>query len=384
MEGLNLGDLEFDESSLNLFDTETGLQDPKDAGATPTAGDATPPDNTGKDGDDKTNTGSDDTAGGGNTPPAGQESVANQGKDNNQVQAGKTSDGKEGSDSSSPKLNETEQLYSNLAAEFQSKGVLPGLDIAKVKSLEDIQEAIKNQIESSLTDRQKLIEDAQKTGAPVSEVMEKTDTIDKLKRVTPEYMKDERNLPFRRTAIVQDALTKGYSKERAEVMAQRSIDAGTDIEDANEALASLIKTEETSLQGIISAAKKKEDDNLNNIKNYISTTPEVIPGISLTDSQKDELYNQITTDVGNNESAFEVAQKADPISMRIKIEALHYLTGGFKDFSIFGTKQETKITNNIENLLRGANFTGGGTVDTNVSDDNSNFKLSDLKDLEIE
>ena len=167
-------------------------------------------------------------------------------------------------------------------------------------------------------------------------------------------------------------------------MAQRSIDDGTDVEDASEALSSLIRSEEESLNNIIDSAKQRENDNLNNIKNYISTTPEVIPGINLTDSQKDELYNQITTDVGDNESAFEIAQKADPISMRIKIEALHYLTGGFKDFSIFGAKQETKITNNIENLLRGANFTSDGKVDTQSVDSNSNFKLADLKDLEIE
>ncbi len=123
---------------------------------------------------------------------------------------------------------------------------------------------------------------------------------------------------------------------------------------------------------------------LNSIKSYISTTPEVIPGIVLSDSQKDELYNQITTDLGNKENAFVQAQKADPIGSRIKLEALFYLTGGLKDFSVFGTRAESKITNNIENLLRGANFTEEGKVDTNVSDENSNFKLSDLKDLEIE
>ena len=79
------------------------------------------------------------------------------------------------------------------------------------------------------------------------------------------------------------------------------------------------------------------------------------------------------------------AQKADPIGSRIKLEALFFLTKGLSDFSLFGEqKTQTKITNNIENLLRGAKFTEEGKIDTNVSDNNSNFKLSDLKDLEIE
>ena len=55
-----------------------------------------------------------------------------------------------------------------------------------------------------------------------------------------------------------------------------------------------------------------------------------------------------------------------------------------KDFSVFTNKAETKISNSIENLLRGANFTETGAINTDVPDENSTFKLSDLKDLEIE
>lgn len=384
MEELNLGDLDFDTSGIQLFDDATGAQDPKEAGATPPATGDTPPASTEDKKGDETNTGSDGTKEEDNSS-AGQESVASQSEDNNQVQAGKTADGKEGSDSSSPKLNETEQLYSNLAAEFKAKGVLPGLDdTTSIKSMKDIEDAIKAQIEAGLTDRQKLIEGATKAGAPVNEVVTKTDTINKLKAITPEFVRDENNTQFRLTAIAQDFVEKGYGEERAKAMAQRSVDAGTDIEDAEFALKNLITAEETSLKSIIDNAKKKEDDSLKDIKSYISTTPEVIPGISLTDTQKDELYTQITSDLGNKENAFMQAQKADPVGSRIKLEALFYLTDGLKDFSIFGNKAESKIANNIENLLRGANFTAGGTVQTNVDDSNSNFKLSDLKDLEIE
>jgi hypothetical protein len=377
MEELNLGDLDFDTSGLQLFDEGEDIK-PIVKADTPPADGTTPPATTvANKGDEKINTDGDDTA------TAGQESVADQSKDLNQVQAGKTADG-DGSDSSSPQLNETEQLYSNLAAEFKAKGVLPELDVTSIKTMKDLEDAISKKIDSGLTERQKFIEDAQKSGAPITEVTEKVNTIDKLKGVTPEYIKDEKNMAFRKTAILQDFIEKGYDSKRAEAMAQRSIDAGTDIEDAEFALASLIKAEEASLQGILTDAKNKEQDSLKDIKSYISTTPEVIPGISLTDSQKDELYTQITSDLGNKENAFMQAQKADPVGSRIKLEALFYLTGGLKDFSVFGAKAESKITNNIENLLRGAKFTGSGSVDTHVSDTNSNFKLSDLTDLTIE
>ena len=384
MEGLNLEDLNFDTSELQLFDEATGDLDTKPTGDTPAAGTGETPPAEGtnvQDANKDTNINTD----GDGAATAGQEIVADQSKDKNQVQAGETPPDGDGSNSSSPKLNETEQLYSNLAAEFKAKGVLPELDITTIKSLKDIEDAIQNKIDAGLTDRQKFIEDAQKSGAPISEVSEKVTTIDKLKQVTPEFIKDERNIEFRKTAIVQDFIQKGYGEERANAMAQRSIDAGTDIEDAEFALRALITAEENSLQGLIDSAKDAESDSLKDIKSYISTTPEVIPGIALTDSQKDELYNQMTTSVSSNkDNAFMAAQKADPVGSRIKLEALFYLTKGLTDFGIFGAKQESKISNNIENLLRGANFTGSGSVETNTQDKDSNFALSDLSNFEIE
>tara|TARA_R110000822_G_scaffold191566_9_gene330310 strand:- start:560 stop:1699 length:1140 start_codon:yes stop_codon:yes gene_type:complete len=379
MEGLNLEDLNFDTSTLQLFDEETGDLGLSNEGAKPELkdGETTPVDKT-TNKDKKINTDGDDSA------TAGQEIVADQSKDKNQVQAGKTPPDGDGSNSSSPKLNETEQLYSNLAAEFKAKGVLPELDISTIKSLKDLEDAIQTKIESGLTDRQKFIEDAQKSGAPITEVAEKVNTIEKLKQVTPEFIKDERNINFRKTAIIQDFIQKGYDEERATSMAQRSVDSGTDIEDAEFALKALIASEESSLQGLIDTAKNTEANSLKDIKSYISTTPEVIPGIALTDSQKDELYNQITSDTGNKDNAFMAAQRADPVGSRIKLEALFYLTKGLTDFGVFGAKQESKISNNIENLLRGANFTGSGSVETNVKDKDSNFSLTDLANFDIE
>ena len=381
MEGLNLEDLNFDTDNLQLFDDDGNLEKAvnlKEEGATPPEEGSQGATNVKEGNENKTITDGDDAA------TAGQESVAT-GKDDNQVQAGKTADGKEGSDSSSPTLNETEQLYSNLAAQFKAKGVLPELDdVTKIKSLEDLNNAIQGRIDNGLSERQKAIEDAQKVGAPIGEVATRVETIDKLKGVTPEFIANDNSADFRRTAIVQDFLLKGYSPERANEMTQRSIDAGTDIADAEFAVASIIKSEESSLNSIIESAKKEEQSKLDDVKKYIANTQEVVPGVALTDSQKDELYSRITTDLGDRDNAFMRAQKADPVGSRIRIEAVAYLTKDFTDFSIFGVRNESKVTNNIENLIRGANFTDSGAVETEMKDNQSNFKLSDLEDFEIE
>lgn len=383
MEGLNLEDLNFDTDNLQLFDDEGNLEQ----SANPEGKDGvTPPHSAGSELVNATEESTDDNiiTDGDDAATAGQESVAT-GKDDNQVQAGKTADGNEGSDSSSPKLNETEQLYSNLAAQFKAKGVLPELDdVTSIKSLEDLNNAIQGRIDNSLTTRQKAIEDAQKTGVPVGEVAIKVDTIDKLKGVTKQFIESDDSIEFRRTAIVQDFLLKGYSPERANEMTQRSIDAGTDIADAEFAVSSIIKSEEASLQGILNDAKKNEQSKLDDVKKYIANTQEVVPGVVLTSTQKDELYSRITTDLGNRDNAFMQSQKSDPVGSRIRIEAVAYLTKDFTDFSIFGVRNESKVTNNIENLIRGAKFTADGSVETQIRDSQSNFSLSDLKDFEIE
>ena len=369
MEELNLEDLQDFGGELNLFPADPIKELQNKPGAESSS--AQP--------DDKKETLSDGSG------EAGQESVAtDKDKNKSQVQAGETADG-EGGNSSSPKLNNDEQLYSTLAAQFKANGVLPGLeDVNTIKSLEDIHEAMKKEVESRFDSRSKRIEEAMKLGLPANEVSEQIEVIDRLKKITPEYIASDEALEFRRTAIIQDALAKGYSQARAEKMAQRSIDDGTDIEDANDSVKAIITKEETELNSIIQAAKDKENESINGIKDYISNNKAIIGGIELSQAQSDELYKQITTDLGNKENAFMLAQKKDPIGSRVKLEALFYLTKGLTDFSVFQNAAETRVSNNVENLLRGASFTQGGSLDTEVQDTNSSFTLADLKDLEFE
>lgn len=321
---------------------------------------------------------------GDDTVDTDQESVAK--GDDNKVQGGKTSADDEGSNSSSPKQpNDSEQLYSTLATQFKANGVLPGLeDTANIKSIEDINAAIKKEVESRFDAEQLAIKQALDLGLPAQELSKQMGVINQLKGISEDFISDENNVEFRKNAIAQDFLSKGYDRERAITLAQRSVDAGTDIDDAKFALSNIIGLEETKYQKIITDAKDTEAKNITDIKSYLEKTPEVIPGIKLNSQQSDELYKRITTDLGNKENAFMRAQKKDPVGARVKLEALAYLTKDFSDFSVFGKAKETDISKNIETLLRGANFTESGKIDTEINDGNASFTLKDLKDLKFE
>jgi hypothetical protein len=362
MEGLTLDDLAFDDDTKGVFEpfkaSDKELENLGKADGTP----------------EKKNKP--------NSDGESQESVA-AGKE--QVQGGKTSGDDAGSNSSSPKPNDTEQLYSNLANQFKTSGVLPGLeDTAEIKSLEDLNAAIQKEVDSRLTDTQKTIKEASEAGLDASAVSKQLNVVSKLKSVSEEYISSDANLEFRKGVIAQDFLSRGYNKERAEIMAQRSIDAGSDVEDAKLALTSIIGIEEKKIADAIQSAKDEENDSINDIKSHLEKNDEVVPGIKLTKEQKDELYKQMTTDLGNKENAFIKAQKEDPIGSRIKLEAIFFVTKGLTDFSVFGNAKETDISKNIESLLRGADFTENGRINTDIPDDNGTFTLADLKDLQIE
>lgn len=310
------------------------------------------------------------------------ESVAKGEDDIKETGQGRASEaGKEGSNSSSQ--NDTEKLYSSLAAQFKAKGVLPGLDLEKteIKSLEDIEKAMMAELESRLTEKQKAIDEAMKVGAPTNEVAEQLELISKLKEIPETYVADENNGAFRKNVMVQDFINKGYEKERADIMAQRSVDSGTDVEDAQFALKALIKHEEGSYEKIMNNARETEEKNVNGIKDYLAKNDKIIGDIPLTAAQKDEIYKSMTTDLGNKENAFMKAQKEDPIGSRVKLEALFHITKGFTDFSVFGKAKESSITNGITDLLRGTNFTEDGKVQTQTQDSNSSFTLKDIEGL---
>lgn len=370
MEGLNLNDLSFDTSSDDVFDVfatkpEVKAGEPAKDITIPTPNSEekkvietiTTPESVAKKEEDKTN----------------QDGKAPEAK-------------KEGTDSSSPTPNDTEKLYSSLAAEFKAKGILSNLDLDKDKiaSMDDINNAITKEVESRLSARNKTIEDAVKAGVPAEEASRQLKSIGKLKAITDEYVSGEGNEEFRMNVIAQDFINKGFAKDKALAMAQRSIDSGDDVEDAITALKEIVKSEEGKLNSLISSKKEEETSALNNIKTYVDKEDEIIPGVKLTLAQKQELYDQITTDLGNKENAFVQAQKADPLGSRMKLEALFYLTKGLKDFSVFGNAKETSISKGIESLLRGANFTGDGKIITDSKDDMSTFTLKDLEGVKFE
>lgn len=313
------------------------------------------------------------------------ESVATKDDTKNQGQDGKTVEDTS-SNSSSPQKVDNAKLFTSLAAKLKSDGVLPSLDLEKTKieSMEDINKAMTAELEGRLDSKQKAISEAMKLGLNVNKTAQQLDTISKLKEIPPEFLSQDGNDNFRLQVIAQDFKNKGIDEARANEMAQRAIDAGAGVQDAQVALNEIIKYEESAYDTSVKEAQDKELAEMSDIKSFVYKDEEILPGIKLSDGQKELIYSQMTTDLGNKENAFMRAQKQDPMGSRVKLEALYHLTDGLKDFTMFGKQAVKQNNDSFENLLRGSSFATEGDAGSGTDQSNSYGSLNDLQGLTFE
>ncbi len=141
-------------------------------------------------------------------------------------------------DGTSPK-----NFYSSIAKALKEEGIFPDLDeesYSKIKEPEDFRDLIEQQIKAGLDERQKRIDEALNVGIEPTEIKKYENTLYFLDNIKEESISDEgdNGEKLRKDLIYQDFINRGYSKERATREVQKSFNAGTDIEDAKEALKS--------------------------------------------------------------------------------------------------------------------------------------------------
>jgi hypothetical protein len=133
--------------------------------------------------------------------------------------------------------------YSSIAKAFADEGIFPDLDedeISKIDSPEALRNAIDNQIKAGLDEKQKRVEAALNYGVETSEIRKYEQTLNYLDSIKTSTLEAENEASenLRKQLIYQDFINRGYNKDRAIKMVERSFNAGTDIDDAKEALKS--------------------------------------------------------------------------------------------------------------------------------------------------
>ena len=306
----------------------------------------------------------------------GPESVGNEENEIEEQEGTKTNKGNGASPNS--------DFYSSIANALNEEGIFPDLDeetIKNVKTAEDFRDLIENQIKAGIDERNKRIDEALSVGVEPTEIRKYENTINYLNSISDDAISDEseKGETLRKQLIFQDFINRGYSKERAEREVNKSFNAGSDIEDAKEALASNKEFFENAYDGLIEEGKKAEKEEEQNrkkqaeqLKKSILEDKEVFGEIQLDKATRQKVFDAISKPVykdpetGEFYTAIQKYEKDNHTEFMKNIGLLYTLTDGFKsiDKLVNGKvkKEVKKGLRELEHTLNNTSRTSDGNL----------------------
>ena len=284
-------------------------------------------------------------------------------------------------DGTSPK-----NFYSSIAKALKEEGIFPDLDdegLSKVKDPEDFRDLIDQQIKASLDERQKRIDEALNAGVEPTEIRKYENTINFLDSIKEENISDEgdKGEKLRKDLIYQDFINRGYSKERATREVQKSFNAGTDIDDAKEALKSNIDFFRDKYDELVNDAKSEAEqeererkEQAEKLKSSILNDKDVFGDLSVDKSTRQKIYDNIAKPVykdpetGEYFTAIQKYEMENRTDFLKNIGLLFTLTDGFKNLDGL---VKGKVKKEVKKGLRELEHTLNNTART--SDGNLKF-----------
>lgn len=284
-------------------------------------------------------------------------------------------------DGTSPK-----NFYSSIAKALKEEGIFPDLDdegLSKVKDPEDFRDLIDQQIKAGLDERQKRIDEALNAGVESTEIRKYENTINFLDSIKEENISDEgdKGEKLRKDLIYQDFINRGYSKERAAREVQKSFNAGTDIDDAKEALKSNIDFFKDKYDELVNEAKSETEqeererkEQAEKLKSSILNDKDVFGDLSIDKSTRQKIYDNIAKPVykdpetGEYFTAIQKYEMENRTDFLKNIGLLFTLTDGFKNLDGL---VKGKVKKEVKKGLRELEHTLNNTART--SDGNLKF-----------
>mgnify|MGYP004568966825 CR=1 FL=1 len=296
---------------------------------------------------------------------------------------GSEEDNKDKEDTSS-KEESSPNFYSSIAKAFVEDGVFQDLNddsLSKVKDAESFRDLIEQKIQSELDERQKRIDNALNAGIEPTQVQRFENSMKILNGITEEAINEEgeKGENLRKNIIYEDYIQKGFSKERALKAVERSIAAGTDIEDAKESLQSCKEQVSKAYSNAIAEAKdikQQEEKELKEqaeaLKNSILSDKKPFGELDLDKSTRQKVFDAVSkpvfTDPETGEKLTAIQKyEADNHNDFIKYVGLTYvLTNGFKslDGLVKGKvkKEVSKGLKELEHTLNNTTRNSDGTL----------------------
>lgn len=284
-----------------------------------------------------------------------------------------SSDNDDKSGSNSP---ESTQFYSTILSSLRDDGILPDIDedlIKTAKTPEDFATAIEKQVAARLDETQRRIKEALDNGVEPDEINNYEGTINYLNSIKEDDLSSdtEEAKSLRENLIYQDYLNRGFKPERAKKEVDKSITAGTDIEDAKSALESNKEYYMHSYQSLLKEqedlakeAKEQRRKEMETFSKKILDTEEPLSGVKVDQLTRKKILENATKPIykdeeGNLMTSIQKYIKENPIDAQYYLNLFYTLTDGFKDINKLVKPKVAKTTKenirSLESKLRNTN-----------------------------
>ena len=276
------------------------------------------------------------------------------------------------------------KFYSSIAKAFAEEGIFPDLDedtISKVETPEDFRDLIEQQIKANLDERQKRVDEALNAGVEPDTIRQYEGALNYLDSLTDETITAETDEgeKLRKQLIYQDFINRGYSKERASREVQKSLNGGTDVDDAKEALKSNKEYFKSKYNEVVENAKKEEEAEVKEL----SSDKKVFGEIEVDKTTRQRIYDNIAKPVYKDPETGETLTAIQKYEMEHRTEFLKNLgliftlTDGFKtlDGLVKGKvrKEVKRGFRELENTLNNTARTSDGNLNYASGVDSESF-----------
>ena len=320
------------------------------------------------------------------------------------VGSGKDNEGKEDTapdndaDGTSPN-----NFYSSIANACAVDGIFPNLDdetIKKAVDAESFSNLIEAEINARFDEKQKRISQALENGVEPNDIKKYESTLSYINTITDAAIAEEseKGEQLRYNLIYQDFINKGMPSDKAKKFADRTVDAGTDVEDAKEALLSNKEFFSNAYNKMLQDAQQKADEekaerekNAKELEKTLMKDKQLFGDMEISNDIRKKAFDSVSKPVYKDPETGDYMTAIQKYESEHRAEFLKYtglifaMTNGFKDFDSFAKgkvrKEVKKGLRELEQTLNNTRRNNDGSLRmvTNQKDDPNSFISKGMK-----
>lgn len=320
------------------------------------------------------------------------------------VGSGKDNEGKEDTapdndaDGTSPN-----NFYSSIANACAVDGIFPNLDdetIKKAVDAESFSNLIEAEINARFDEKQKRISQALENGVEPNDINKYEKTLSYINTITDAAIAEEseKGEQLRYNLIYQDFINKGMTPDKAKKFTDRTVDAGTDVEDAKEALLSNKEFFTGAYNKMLQEAQQKADEekaerekNAKELEKTLMKDKQLFGDMEISNDIRKKAFDSVSKPVYKDPETGDYMTAIQKYESEHRAEFLKYtglifaMTNGFKDFDSFAKskvkKEVKKGLRELEQTLNNTRRNNDGSLRmvTNQKDDPNSFISKGMK-----